>query len=1367
MKKKRKFQIGLLFLVFLTGMTLFSLTSKADTYSLDEAGDADSIGKFGEEYAYVGVKVLWDDELECFAVDTYKKNSYDYYEYQVSNINGVRQRVYNSRYSAQDSPIHLTHVNDQTGRFKVRASMIRNGRTDLSVITEIYVKGELTDTIYEIAGAASGEFDGNVFSYASSIRNETVCVGGHYAEQLSYVYRVYSPRIIEPDGDEISLETHNGKMTETGKAYVHKNGGLVLTKLPVAEMSREGYDCKLLGWYSAKDGGTKYEVGDKLKKGDVLHARWSVTPKKYDVTCIDIHGNDPKGDILGQSTWQAEYGTTVTGETKGTNAAIGAYYPNCIYSGATKSEVTTKGATVYRYFSYRTFPVEYVDVIKGGERDGEVINRTTKEKEYLSVVKGGDMGIDRAQGAYYEGYYYDSCTTEMVRSEGVTVKRYFKPITYEILLDGNGAQTGIMTTTYSCEYDKEVTLKINRFDKRSTVSLFQNIEKNAEETTEITVRQKFLGWSTEKNGTVEYSDNATLKNITNKSKTITLYAVWSEETVDLPEISAPLGYRFLGWAENPEAKKGFQQIRISDSKELYAVFERNIVSYHVEYYKENAGGEYELTSSYKFEGYVGDEVKLSPEDNVYPGYVLDTTSSTISGIIRADGSLILCAYYRRNSYDFSYELNGGFLQSGEIPEKSKIRFGTNISITAMVPEKEGYVFLGWCQETDASHTIFQARDTFIMQNHDVVMHAQWKRTSFSIKYNNNANGSMITGIAGEVPDTDYVYQKDSYASKNVFQAENGTMCCWNTKPDGSGISILPGANIKGMFDSFEELILYAIWESESATKETEFKVSLFEEKEEKKELLATLRLSGKAGEKASIALLRKYQEELQGEDICYFYKGYEVVNTEALDELISVNSDTEIVLYVKERECKIAFDTDNELGTVTGKYQEKYRLPESLSDKLKVDRYTDEMGNHYFPGEEIVLEKNIKLTIEQAVYIHNEFDAEQKKILYVIRGKDFTLPEVEKNGYRFLGWYDASGKLAGLSGEIIKNITERCDYYASWSEPLTYSVTFDMDGMDIKILEGAVSYHQYTKETRLPGKEQIIVPEGYEFEGWYDSRDTKKTLLTKLSATTYGDIILKPYLSKKKENEEDSDKSENNTENSDKENAGNADDKNSTEENNGNADNENSAGENAGNNNNGNSAGENMGVTGNENSDGENGSGILDNQNKDNSLKKDPNISKGQKKGDIFWKGKLKYKILSVSEGKQTVAIVGVKKNIAKKKIPSKVLYGTVTYKVTEIGKKAFYKANNLQEIVISDSIVKIKKSAFSSMKKLKKVTIGTNVKKIESKAFYKDKNLRKVIVKSKKITAVGKKAFVKLHGKVRIQLPKGKKKAYRKLFLY
>ncbi len=1382
MKKRRVLQIAFAMILIAAGILFGGRSLIASGLDTSEVGDASDIGHFEDRvggYSHVGIKVYWEDQLECYALDTYKKNERGIWQYLMSNINGHKEIA--DSYRGSESPFWLKNPDfDRAGRFLMRGNLVKKGRTDYSVYVELYLNGKLDWTGYEMADVNLGH--GTIHCGSRSFKLDNMQAGGYDAEGMSFVYHVYDPRIIEPDGDELSLDAHGGTVEKTGKAY-YRREGLYLIDLPVVSMARAGYTCTFKGWYSAAQGGTEYKVGDILQKGDKLHARWTVTPNQYDVTCIDVRGDNPNGQVLGRTSWKAAFGTTANASKAGTNKAVGAYYPHCFYKDSTTAQVTENGATVYRYFSYESCPVEYIDQIEEGSRRGENLGTCSQRREYSTTAQGSDIGMDASPGTYYKGYYYTRCTSQQVREQGTIVYRFFKPVQYTVVMDGNGATEGQMQEIRNCEYDRMITLEKNCFRKNSLIALYQNEQKNPTETTIITVKQKFLGWALQKNGVVRYADGESIKNISAQSGTVTLYAVWSEERVDLPSLAAPMGYHFMGWAKTADAQTGLMQINVADSDEFYAVWKRDVVKYHVEYYKENLAGGYDLASSYQFDGYTDDEVSVESVDKVSPGFTLDESSSKLSGRIKADGSLILCAYYRRNSYEFQYNLNGGSLDKGDELCKERIKFGTNLILPAVIPHRDGYLFQGWYQDSDTTLTLYQPRDSYVMQNHDVVLCAQWKKTSFQVKYNNNKEFTRITDISGAVRDTDYVYQKDSFASSELFYSDEAEMIFWNTKPDGSGVSILPGTNMKGLFDSEDDLTLYAVWKRNNSDEYVSFWLKLWKEENGTKEVIDTLKLYGRPGERISVSLMRLFQKELSGESVIYFYKGYEVVNADLLQQIISLESDTEISLTMKERSCTISFETGKEgegslLPEVIGKYHEEFILPDTLADGTKVDRYEDGSGKHYFPGDKIVLERNMKLYLQYEIHLHDEKGGEKDRIVYVNRGSDYILPELTQNGYQLLEWSDSMGESIGKPGQAIQNVAKRYELYARWSEPLTYQITYDLEGSGVKILENHVSYYQYTKGAVLPDANQVIVPEGYQFDGWYDSQDTQKTLFSKIVSTEYGDRILKPHLSKRDSNQN----SGNHDQNEDKPIEGNGNQAgNSSDISNGNQSG-NSSGSGDGNqvgNNHVDSdhsgsgqTGDGAGTSGDNGQNGNGGTSNLGNNGQNGNSVKNPNKPLDEKKQvgkDVdrvsitFWKGKLKYKIVSKKKGQEKVNVIAVKKKAKKVSIPSKVTYAKKRFCVAAIAKKAFVQSKAVK-ITLPKTIIKVGTKAFANMKFLKRAILGTGLKSIGKQAFWKDKKLCRIVIKGKRVTKIGKKAFAKINQRAVFQIPKSRKKAYQRM---
>ncbi len=126
----------------------------------------------------------------------------------------------------------------------------------------------------------------------------------------------------------------------------------------------------------------------------------------------------------------------------------------------------------------------------------------------------------------------------------------WKPHTYTVHFDGNGADSGSMDDQ-SFEYDEAKRLSKNEFVKNG---------------------YDFKGWSKTKNGSKAYSDEERISNLTDENnKTITLYAKWgvkqytvsfdskggspvSSKTVDYgvkvqkPSDPTRTGYTFVEWA---------------------------------------------------------------------------------------------------------------------------------------------------------------------------------------------------------------------------------------------------------------------------------------------------------------------------------------------------------------------------------------------------------------------------------------------------------------------------------------------------------------------------------------------------------------------------------------------------------------------------------------------------------------------------------------------------------------------------------------------------------------------------------------------------------------------------------------------------
>lgn len=99
------------------------------------------------------------------------------------------------------------------------------------------------------------------------------------------------------------------------------------------------------------------------------------------------------------------------------------------------------------------------------------------------------------------------------------------------------------------------------------------------------------------------------------------------------------------------------------------------------------------------------------------------------------------------------------------------------------------------------------------------------------------------------------------------------------------------------------------------------------------------------------------------------------------------------------------------------------------------------------------------------------------------------------------------------------------------------------------------------------------------------------------------------------------------------------------------------------------------------------------------------------------------------------------RKKIKKAEIPSTIVYDGKTYKVTSIGKNAFYKNTSIKELIIGNNVKSIENYAFYGCKNLKDVKIGKNLEIVGNSAFRKCTKLETITL-PKKLDELGKNVF-------------------------
>ena len=103
--------------------------------------------------------------------------------------------------------------------------------------------------------------------------------------------------------------------------------------------------------------------------------------------------------------------------------------------------------------------------------------------------------------------------------------------------------------------------------------------------------------------------------------------------------------------------------------------------------------------------------------------------------------------------------------------------------------------------------------------------------------------------------------------------------------------------------------------------------------------------------------------------------------------------------------------------------------------------------------------------------------------------------------------------------------------------------------------------------------------------------------------------------------------------------------------------------------------------------------------------------------------------------------------------IPSEVTHNNKTYKVTSIGRSAFYDCLDLTSVTIPNSVTSVGDRAFYNCSGLTSVTIGNGVTSIGGFAFYNCSGLTSIAIPNS-VTSIGDEAFRFCSGLTSIDIP-------------
>lgn len=377
-------------------------------------------------------------------------------------------------------PADLTIGNNGTGSMNIKGSLNPNHRLVVKASSNGSLTGPANDTVkYTLYG---GSFTVSAHAGAAPIDQEVTATvngtpryEGTYTDTVTFTMSCVETHTLTLDaqGGTLPADWENPKELAVGETY----------NLPTP--TRDGYTFN--GWYTAASGGAEVSSDATMPTANVtVYAHWT-----EHVLTINYHsGYANQWQSYHLNQWidlNPKLDSVVETETVGYDAP---YSTHAFYGLLNVSRLSKIG-----YHSttadgiWRVNSPDSENTVDACNRDPGSIGKDAAEWiGVLNAFKTGNVNVD--------------------------LYPIFAPNTYKVNYNGNGATFG-STLSSGHTYDVATRLTKNGFIKTGYT---------------------FDGWSAEPNGSVVYTDEQEVKNLTTKNGgTVTLYAHWTPITSDAPE----------------------------------------------------------------------------------------------------------------------------------------------------------------------------------------------------------------------------------------------------------------------------------------------------------------------------------------------------------------------------------------------------------------------------------------------------------------------------------------------------------------------------------------------------------------------------------------------------------------------------------------------------------------------------------------------------------------------------------------------------------------------------------------------------------------------------------------------------------------
>lgn len=580
------------------------------------------------------------------------------------------------------------------------------------------------------------------------------------------------------------------------------------------------------------------------------------------------------------------------------------------------------------------------------------------------------------------------------------------------------------------------------------------------------------------------------------------------EIATLPSAPERENYDFVAW--NTEVDGSGDEVNteylaanpVASDTTFYAVWAPK--TFNIEY--EFAGGEWpdhvsDPVSKYTYS--VG--VAEGFESPIRVGYTFDgwfsekNAGTEITEIITTDfGDKTLWAHWTANTYNITYNLDGGTLPSGQT---NPATYTYGVGVTSFAPlEKTGHDFVGWFDAATAGNQVTSISTTDI---NDKTLYARFTPKVFNITYE-------LDGGVGNMNPATYTYGIGVQSFTAVTKVGYTFAGWYSAASGGSAVTSISTT-------SLDDKTLYARW---TPNTNTPYKVEHY------KQNVADDNYPDAPADTDNLTGTTASDTNAQAKAKSGEYANFTLSGT-VTQEKIAADGTTVIKLYYTRDKFDVTFDLNSKTGTAPDEQSVKFEGHAEMPSNPTTTGYIfdgwyasqDASGDEFdFASNQVTAAITLyaKWSPIQYTVSFNKNDADATGTMESITctyDQEFTLPDCTyvKQGAVLSGWATSStgdvkyDNKAKITENLASTKGANVELFAKWQNG--YTVTYDPTGGTGASVTGywdidGVHNTDVITETVMPGDTikgpkdasgNAIDPtpndennEGYMFDGWYE-----------------------------------------------------------------------------------------------------------------------------------------------------------------------------------------------------------------------------------------------------------------------------------------